>query len=270
MTTAPIGGANADSSWRLKLRRAHDHFEDVQRRIDALTSSPRRRPFRVEKHRHRREWSYSVHCEVVVDEMLPVIIGEFLYDVRSALDHIAVVNVPSNRRSSAQFPIVCDPIWQKDADGLYDERYADSRKNWNTWTARMQSGVLAIIESAQPYHAVNRSAVPQDDALAILSAFQNADKHRELNIVAVGVLNPVATPEGDTPFSFATALGYGNLLTDGTVFLRHPVEVNVEVVGELAVGMTRSPKRGYWLLPTILKDLLAEVTAIIGAIEQAM
>lgn len=268
--TTPPDGAYADSSWRLKLTRAHDHFEDVQRRIDALTCSPRRRSFRVEKHRHRREWSYSVHCEVVVDQMIPVIIGEFLYDVRSALDHIAVANVPSNRRSSAQFPIVCDPIWEKDADGLYDERYADSRKNWNTWTARMKSGVLAIIESAQPYHAVKRSAVPQHDALAILSAFQNADKHRELNIVAAGVMDPVATPEGDKPFSFTAALGHGNLLTDGTVFLRHPIEVNVELVGELIVGITRSPKQGYWLLPDTLDDIWAEVSAIIGAIEQAM
>jgi hypothetical protein len=37
------------------------------------------------------------------DPMIPVIIGEGLYNLRSALDHLAVPIAPRNRKASAAF-----------------------------------------------------------------------------------------------------------------------------------------------------------------------
>jgi len=55
--------------------------------------------------------------------MIPVIIGECLCDLRSALNHLAVAMAPRSRRASTAFPVEMSDPWETDATGafVYDE-----------------------------------------------------------------------------------------------------------------------------------------------------
>ena len=82
--------------------------------------------------------------------MIPVIIGECLYDLRSALDHLAVAMAPKNRRSSAAFPVEGTDPWEKDAVGafVHDE---ERRRSFTSKVKGMPAEAVMMIREAQPY-----------------------------------------------------------------------------------------------------------------------
>jgi hypothetical protein len=93
---------------------------------------------------------------------LGIILGDFMHNLRSALDYIVAALVRENpgaliRRQ--QFPIF------------------DDHANYANGAPGMLSGVIHgrdIIESLQPF----KRTPPHDDPLFILNHFSNADKHR--------------------------------------------------------------------------------------------
>src|SRR4051812_26862537 len=102
-----VGGLMmSNPSWRLKLRRAYEHLDELNEMLKILGQS---RPYLVEESvkRDRRgpEWTYRLFSLPEPDAYLPVILGDFMFDVRSALDHIAVANVPTRRKDRASYPI---------------------------------------------------------------------------------------------------------------------------------------------------------------------
>ncbi len=117
---------------------------------------------------------------ILVDRIDPVpvdfqvSIGQVLYNLRSALDHLAwqlVIANNGNPGKSTSFPIV---------DDVLDER-------GNVRTLKIGGGVhpnaWALIEAAQPYH---RTDDPTLDPLWILNELGNIDKHRLLIVLAMG------------------------------------------------------------------------------------
>lgn len=257
-------------SWQLKIRRAQHHLEDITTRLTAVVK-PGRRPFRVESdHRADGLWHYSLHVDANADEMLPVVIGDYLFNLRSALDHIAV----ASGNDESQFPIFTFDIRKEPAEGRETQRVKRARAKWNYWTAGMKPDVLTTVEFVQPYNAPERGYHPDDEILALLQSFQNADKHRELNIVVAGVENGIAQFPGSPPHDFrthaATAGIPEGMMPDGAVFLTHPNEVDVQFIGEAVIALTRGPELGHRRIPQFLDDMMLEVVAMIGAIEPAM
>jgi hypothetical protein len=89
-------GMNTDRrSWRLKVERADRHLEEVK---SAMADYASRQPFRAvrasQPKNQRHIWLYRLEMTEEPDPMILVIIGECLYDLRSALDHLAVAMAP--------------------------------------------------------------------------------------------------------------------------------------------------------------------------------
>lgn len=147
---------------RLKLARAQKHLDEVAR----IT-----KPFEIGECRVVPERSadgsavlWVVHLPPVPDT-LPVVIGDCLFNLRSALDHTVWQLVKANSArptTRTAFPIAASAAAYKRA------------------SARGLAGVSAqaesIIERFQPYHG-------RGNPLAILSTLHNIDKHRRLNLV---------------------------------------------------------------------------------------
>ena len=117
-----------------------------------------------------------------------VIAGDALFDLRSALDHIAVALVPSRRRSKASFPIESEPIWKRE-HRRYVVRDSDRRRRFREAVNGMPDSAIAIIERLQPYHGVGQGV--EQEALYQLSRLNNADKHRQLVVFSAGLLNTI-------------------------------------------------------------------------------
>ena len=115
------------------------------------------------------------------DPQIAIVLGDLLFNIRSALDHIAVACAPANRRRQAGFP-------------LYDKRpEGDDQKKFESMTRGMASEALAVIEYEQPYNVQNRASNMRQEsveALFALNALQDADKHRSLAVLVAGISDP--------------------------------------------------------------------------------
>lgn len=114
--------------------------------------------------------------------------------------------------------------------------------------------VTDAIRAVQPYRAVPPyQEVPDPDwgiadhVLALLSSFQNADKHRELTVIAQG-LRPRALrftlPDGTRTYQEADPLPSNLLLRDDAVVERLDVEVEMELEGEIDIVIGRTLGQG--------------------------
>jgi hypothetical protein len=189
-------------SWWLKLDRAKDHLDEFKGVIDPLLKrcvNPVTKSW--ETYDHQPAFVYRVRfSNPEPDERLPVIAGDFMHNVRSALDHVAVALAPIARKHDASFPIfTCDIHEQDQVTGRY--LHPSDRKKWLRRIEGMSEGAVAILDTVQPFHGGGTGQDPADSPLALLCEFQNADKHRELNIVAQGLTDPefiLTYPDGSS------------------------------------------------------------------------
>jgi hypothetical protein len=101
-------------------------------------------------------------------EALPLIVGDTIYNMRSALDHLAyslcVANVGDRiKEGRSMFPIHA-------AVGSYMDSGVQACR-------QMSIEVQGIIERLQPYHAGNKAS---EHPLGVLNQLSNVDKHRHL------------------------------------------------------------------------------------------
>jgi hypothetical protein len=174
-------------SWHLKLSRAQEHLDELERILKPLRHS---HDYDVRETIKKTGRGTLRTCRLFSTLEVPptaaVVLGDLLYNVRSALDHVAVSRVPRRRKFTASFPIfTVDPESAHPGDEKAD---AARREAWESATKGMIKPTLAAIRSHQPYNArrppeldhIEVPLGPEDHTLALLSAFQNADKHREL------------------------------------------------------------------------------------------
>src|SRR5713101_8077680 len=101
--------------YRRKMRRARKHLDEMESVLGVYGNRHPCEPIRDrEAARDPREWVYRAHLMNQPTDDLDLILGDFIHNVRAALDHIAVSLVPHNRRSKAKFVIVRTNIWEKD------------------------------------------------------------------------------------------------------------------------------------------------------------
>ena len=263
----------SEPSWGLKVIRAHQHLAAITKLVDRIAGdSPR--PIRVAERHEAGRWSYTAHSDLVIDPMLAVIIGEFLYDLRSALDHIAAANVPAERIGVSQFPIFTEDIWQHVPDGIDARRIKDQQSQWNKWTKGMPPAIDNLIKDMQPYQNASKySSNPDDHALAILNEYQNADKHRELNIISSGIEDPHATVTWPTgvrkEIDFRNAPP-GTFLPEGGKCFDSAVPVKMDLSGTVRIAMARSSVTAHRELPRSLVEIFDAVGGFLALIEDAM
>lgn len=265
-------------SWTLKLDRADHHLKELDGHIRRFSNG---HPYEAvdtgsRKGKVRR---YKLRFTDQPDPMFPVIVGDVIHNVRSALDHLVVANVPNNRRSKAGFPIFTTRPFDDQGD-LLDNEVGEA------W-AKLTKGLIpihrAIIEHLQPYQPADQEVIdfcnqhglhPKELAgLALLSKFDNADKHRRLLTVAQGLDEGavVRVRHGVQVETFTTS----TFCEDGAELLAvnfserpDDSKVDVEVRGTVRVALQVSNK-GVSRLPGTLERLIQYGRDIAKAFEDA-
>lgn len=234
-------------SHRLKLDRAYEHLIE----IEALTEPLReRREYPVietmKPYQKGPLWDYTLDLSAVQPpERLPILMGDYMFNVRSALDHLAVALGPRKHRRKLSFPVQTnDPLARKEGGGDYLD--ADAARRWLALCNCLPDDCIAPFTVLQPYQAAalhdHRAA---HHALALLSSFQNADKHRELIPAVVGLelVEVEFDGIGECPLP-----GFKN----GTKIVANaPAKMEVKVKGIARVGIQRGDET--WSF-----DMLAE------------
>jgi hypothetical protein len=260
------------ASWRAKMSRAEKHLADLD---DMLTNYVRFHPYRAHGRKppdkHPTKWSFTLAITQQPDPMFAVVLGDLLFDARSALDHIAVAIAPKNRQSSAGFPIF-------DEDPFLPGAKPGKQEKFLSLTKGMPDEAVAIITREQPYDRQRRGIYSSDDpdTLQVLSALQNADKHRNLSVITLGLINPRVTlrwpPQRTStitrvgPYMEAGAELANWKNTDGPVMYD---DVDVQVHGTPKVGVMVSRQGPYELLGdgSVGQAIIIRVTRILDRLE---
>jgi hypothetical protein len=171
------------SCW-LKLNRANAHLETLQREIESWLAQKPYAVFGEYEPGTPDQYVFRVRFFAPVPPEWGVLIGEFLHNARSALDHIAwqiVSRGTSTPGRSTQFPIVLlEDDWTRESQRRLPG--ADSRH-------------VALIEERQPFkrpallHTLSnaRQLTAAGHPLAILAALSNEDKHRVLTTTPAAI-----------------------------------------------------------------------------------
>ena len=174
-------------SWWLKVKRAQHHMVEIKRYARSYANS---HPYQVvpvyrQPKGHPDTWFYSLQITQQPDPMLAVILGDFVHNLRSALDHIVVASVPNRRKKRASMPIFSKGIWETDVSGNFVINDNEAREKYRAAIDGLDSRAKTIVGNFQPYH------MGLDDAdrhsFAVIGSLENADKHRQLIAVGSGV-----------------------------------------------------------------------------------
>ena len=186
-----------DRGWWVKFDRAQEHLDELNAGLKPLCA-PREHAVssRVESNKRPRERVYRVTFAGEPDERWPLLVGDFLFNLSCALDHLAVALNPANRRNKLiYFPIYVDDPWRR-ADGTrrYVERSPTNRKIFSDSTRHMLPEAQALIKWTQPYaEALEAGKDADDHVLSLLKRFHTTDKHRRLVVGDIGCVSGVLT-----------------------------------------------------------------------------
>jgi hypothetical protein len=177
------GGAKARSCFRLvehsldgvraKLDRAAQHLDALNGEFDLFMKNDPDVPWGlvVELNHDAGECRFTWRQETPTPLRWAVVLGEFLYDVRSSLDHLARQLVLVNGRkpdNRTEFPV------------FHTENDFEGRSCAKT--CGMSAEVKAVIEDLQPFRAWPEH--PRSTTLWQIHSLCNTDKHRLLNLTS--------------------------------------------------------------------------------------
>lgn len=221
-------------SHRLKLHRAEEHLIDLK---GVAADASARRPYPVVEtfEPDRQEWVYYLSlAEAEPPEMFPIVLGDFLFNVRSALDHLIVAIAPDrDSKRQVEFPIfTADPLRVHEHTGA--DLHPEEAALWRRRTRGLPADCIAELRALQPYETARHfNASAQDQALAVLSMLQNADKHRNL----VGVFTGLTRAQIETDGWWTCVIEPG--FKDGAEMYAAPTQVDVKVEGAAQIGVGR-------------------------------
>ncbi len=236
-------------SHRLKLYRADEHLAE----INALTKPLReRREYPVietmKPYKKGPLWDYVLDLDQVQPpERLPILMGDYMFNVRSALDHLAVALAPRKYRRKVSFPInQTDPLARDQASGDYLD--AEAARRWLALSEWLPDDCIAALKVLQPYEAAALHGYPAErHALVLLGGFQNADKHRELIPTVTGLMQVEVEVNGETIHAVPGFRNGTRVVSDA------PEQVDVKVKGVATVGIQRSDET--WSFDTLVDRL---------------
>lgn len=242
-------------SWRLKVVRAEDHLAYLNRRVRLFEKRQVHR-FETESNIDRTEHVVRYYGRPPVPLEWAVVLGEMMFDLRSALDHLAhalVIAGGGTPTGRTEFP-----IFRKADDS------AVARK------LRGASGkVLALIESFQPY--VTRPGVtPERNPLWVVHELNRLDKHRQLHVVR----GFAGQAQFDVPAELvgSTIRMYYQPLYDGTPVMTirtgEPHDsVNMQPKVTTEIQVTETETTPFVPFPTGLRPLIDAVSHVLDRLE---
>ncbi len=182
---------------KLKLDRAAEHLEELHREVEAYLDG---RPYEVVRE-PREGGNPLLVCKVnqLPPLRLSVLLGDFLHNLRSSLDHLAWQLVLANGGTTDTGTSF--PVFEKRRDF---KKFKKNRETTTGVVGEVADEAADLIEGLQPYN--NAAGPPREHPLWILSKLNNIDKHRQFNIA---VLNTSEVVQAD----LLTADGTGIYMT---------------------------------------------------------
>jgi hypothetical protein len=92
-------------SWRLKIERAEHHLLDLRHLVKRYQEGHHYRAVCPNPPRQPTHSGFVLDITEPPDDQIAIVLGDLLFNVRSALDHIAVACAPPARKRQAGFPI---------------------------------------------------------------------------------------------------------------------------------------------------------------------
>jgi hypothetical protein len=173
--TRPLDGI------REKIARAREDFQTIEGEVRAWFAG-KLYPV-IHYHDSLTGW-HSVKPEPITEPIplrWPVVLGELIHDLRSALDHLITLLVIANGQTANrgnQFPIYSygrDATWTK-------SDWSQRRSHFRRCVSGLSSDDVAVIKSVQPYRRRRQARLPYI-ALETIAEFSNLDKHQTLPAV---------------------------------------------------------------------------------------
>ena len=175
-------------SWRLKVERAKKHLNEIEREMRLYSE---RHPYEAVRDQKTQKnpnvWRFRLRLTDYPDPMIAVIVGDFLFNLRSALDHLAVAIAPRKRKRSAFFPVEMIDPWPTDDETANRPDTLKARQRFESAVNGMPTDAVAVIKELQPYQSP--ADVLKTHFIYVLSGLEHADKHRNLILLRNGVKN---------------------------------------------------------------------------------
>jgi hypothetical protein len=259
-----------EASWWHKLERAKTHL-DAANELIAGSVAPGRISARVESREENGSWVYTAHHDWKQPTSLTPAIGDFLFNLQCALDHIAAANTIS---PDARGNFLIYTLDVRDPTSPESRSRPRWHRGWKDFEERTNPKVFPVIESMQPFMTSTHDGTnPKDTALAILNRLHNADKHKALSIIDLGMTNLegfVKLPNGFVTPITGDRMRPDEMLPNGKRFLSYSYNLVVELSGNIKLAVGAAGETGHHEIPTSLDLIFEEVSACLGAIESAM
>ncbi len=225
-----------EPSYLQKIRRAEKHLTDLQAEVRTFNSG---HPYTVaesfegNKQKRVRRLEFTATPE---DTDIPVIAADVIYNLRSCLEHLMGALVPRKERTSVEFPIFFEGVWEAIVPGE-DQQRIKSRLRWASVVKSLPPEAIAVLKRLQPPQNGGES-----NGLRIINRISNKDRHRNLPVVASGlrdVLISGETPEfGAWQQRVVETFSGEHIAEDKAVIGSVPEDaVNVEIEGTPAVSI---------------------------------
>jgi hypothetical protein len=247
-----------------KLSWSEQHLVKLESLIDTFAASD---PYEVREVMEDDEQAWVLVFTASPDRTTALIAGDFLYNVRGALDHLACALVPPEHRGGVAFPIVYEPVWDiPRVKGEPSER-TQARNRWNRVTCDMSEPAVTRLKAAQPTNLAGRA--PEMHVLDVLRRLRNKDAHENLAVVltALGDLQYVrwTRPDGTIGTAQQGNVGPGQALENGAVFRLPPPIVKVEAKGtpRVAIRVAENP-REIVEIPVTFRKMLNTLRVIVN------
>jgi hypothetical protein len=165
----------------LKLERADEHLHLLYEEFAAILEADGARFFdRIKLDARTGEFVSKVGEFGETGTRIGILAGEFVHQLRSALDHLVWQLAEANHHTPGEhnaFPVRLDPF-PKGFKKTVSTQQLDG----------VPAAAIRLIERVQPYHAPN----PAEHWLAVLTDLWNADKHRVLLAAIIAPSDPAA------------------------------------------------------------------------------
>ncbi len=218
-------------SYILKADRAEKHLGDLKFAIAAWANT---HPYEM---RPGREGKMQLHFTAGPPQQIGIIAADFVYNIRSGLDHLMAALVPSAQRSEVYFPIYFEGVWDDPVPGE-DQKRTKERRRWNAHTEKVRPEAVAILKSLQP-----KETTGQFNSLLLASRVSNRDKHQNLPVLftslrGMRVIWKTASGERQIgPSDTGDAAIDAAVCKDGTEFYLTPNAMGVEVTGSPVIAV---------------------------------
>jgi hypothetical protein len=169
--------AQALDGCRLKLRRANEHLEALDREIETFL---RRNPYAAVDQFNPESMQSVIWMAVREDPPFrwSAIIGDVVHNLRSMLDHLAwqLVIKAGNKPDPGR---TAYPVFHRNPFDPATPNVKSELARWNQRVSGMDDADIALIKTTQPYE---RGDAFRDHPLYVLNELSNWDKHRELHL----------------------------------------------------------------------------------------